>query len=96
MVNEDVMKENLDKSRGIVFSQKILLELIEKGLTRLDAYNIVQDTAMQAQRDGIYFKIILENDRRVKKYMTKEEINRCFDFDYYLCYVGEIFKRVGI
>lgn len=96
VVNQEAMKENLEKSRGIIFSQRVLLELINKGLTRLEAYDAVQNAALTSQRDGIHFKIILENDKRIRRYLTKEEIDACFDLGYHLAYVGEIFKRVGI
>jgi len=96
VVREDVMKENLEKTRGVIFSQKVLLELINKGLTRVEAYKLVQNCAMASQKDGISFKIILENDKRIKKYLTKEEIDACFDLGYHLAYVGTIFKKVGI
>ncbi len=96
VVREDVMKENLEITRGVIFSQRVLLELINKGLTRLDAYNIVQNCAMISQRDGFLFKMTLENDKRLRKHLTKEEIDACFDLDYHTAYVSEIFKKVGI
>jgi adenylosuccinate lyase len=96
VVREDMMKENLDKTRGVIFSQRVLLELINKGLTRIEAYAIVQNCAMASQKDGISFKIVLENDRKLRKYLTKEEVDACFDLKYHLAYVGEIFKKVGI
>jgi adenylosuccinate lyase len=96
VVREDIMKENLDRNRGIMFSQRVLLELINRGLTRLEAYDIVQRCAMTAQKDGVSFRIMLENDKRVKRYLTPEEINACFDINYHTAYVGDIFKKVGI
>ncbi|MDB4349397.1 adenylosuccinate lyase [Omnitrophica bacterium] len=96
VVREEVMKENLEKTRGVIFSQRVLLELINKGLTRLEAYNVVQNCAMVSQRDGVSFEIILENDKKMRKHLTKEEIDACFDLNYHLAYVGDIFKKVGI
>lgn len=96
VVHEDVMKENMEKTRGVIFSQRVLLELINKGLTRLDAYNIVQNCSMISQRDGLLFKMALENDKRLRKYLKKEEIAACFDINYHMAHVNDIFKKVGI
>ncbi|MBL7069648.1 MAG: adenylosuccinate lyase [Candidatus Omnitrophica bacterium] len=96
LVYEETMKENLEKSRGVIYSQRALLELIDKGLTRIDAYNAVQNCAMISQKDGVSFKIILENDKKVRSYLTREEIAALFDVNYHTAYVGEIFKKVGI
>ena len=96
VIHEDIMKENLEKSRGIVFSQRVLLELIKKGLTRMEAYRIIQGCAMTSQRDGISFKIVIENEKKIRRLLSKEEIDAIFDLNYYLAYVGNIFKRVGI
>ena len=96
VVYEDAMKENLEKTRGIIFSQKVLTSLIDKGLTRIEAYNIVQRCAMTSQKDGIFFKVILTNDSKVRKYLSAEEIEACFDIVCHLAHVGDIFKKVGI
>jgi adenylosuccinate lyase len=79
-----------------MFSQRVLLELINKGLTRLEAYNIVQRCAMISQKDGVNFKLILENDSKTRRYLTKEEIDACFDLNYHTAFVGKIFNKVGI
>ncbi len=96
VVREDVMKENMEKNRGVMFSQRALLALVNKGLTRPDAYAIIQKAAMGSQEDGINFKIMLENDNRVRKYLNQQEIDACFDLNYHTAYVGDIFKKVGI
>ncbi len=96
VVKEEAMKENLERNRGIMFSQRVLLELINKGLTRLEAYNIVQRCAMASQKDGVDFKLILENDAKLRRHLTKEEVDACFDLGYHTAYVGQIFKKVGI
>lgn len=96
VVKEDVMLENMDKNRGIIFSQRVLLELIGKGLTRLEAYNMVQAPAMVSQRDGIMFKAALESDQKIRKYLSLSEIEECFDINYHLANVNKIFKKVGV
>jgi len=96
VVREDKMKENLEKNRGIMFSQRVMLELVKKGLTRQEAYAIVQRLAMKTQTDGISFKIALINDRELRKHLDLKEIEDCFDIGYHTAHVGEIFKKVGI
>lgn len=96
VVKEKRMMENLNKNRGIIFSQRIMLELIKKGLTRTDAYDIVQRCAMTAQNDGVNFKIVLINDKKLRKHMGMTEIEGCFDLNYHTQYVDTIFKKVGI
>jgi len=96
VVHEDVMKENMEKSRGIVFSQRVLLELIKKGLTRIEAYEIVQKCAMAARKDGVNFKLMIENDSKVRKHLSEKEIEDIFDINYHLSHVGEIYRKVGI
>ena len=96
VVREDIMAENLKKTRGIIFSQRVMLELLKKGLTRQGAYDIVQRCAMTAQNDGITFKIVLVNDRKLRRYLKLQEIEACFDLGYHTAYVDRIFKKVGI
>ena len=96
VVREDIMLENIKKGKGIIFSQRILLELIKKGLTRQAAYDIVQRCAMTAQNDGIAFKIVLINDRKLRKSLNLKEVDECFSLDYHTAYVNDIFKKVGV
>lgn len=94
-VNTDRMKENLDLTRGLVFSQRTLLALIEKGLSRQDAYKIVQRNAMKAWKEKIEFKKLLEEDREVMAKLTADTLNSIFDFNYFTRYVDSIFSRLG-
>jgi len=96
VVREDVMRENIDRSRGVIFSQRVLLELIRKGMNRMEAYSIVQNCALASQKDGLLFRTVLESDERVARRLGKEGIDACFDLDYHMAYVGDIFKKVGI
>ncbi len=96
VVNKDAMKENMNKTRGVIFSQRVLLKLIDKGLTRPEAYKIVQRTALASINDGINFKITLENEPKVKRLLSQDEIDKCFDVGYHTAHVGRIFKKVGI
>lgn len=88
------MKENMDGSYGLFNSQRVLLALIDKGLRRDDAYDLVQRNAMQSWKTGIQFIKLLLKDKDVKKYLTGKEIEAIFDLDYYLKNVDYIFARV--
>ena len=90
------MIESLQKTRGLIYSQRCLLELMKKGLPRSTAYEIVQSCAMQVWQETSDFREVLSRDRRVRKYMSKNEIDACFDIKYYIKHRDLIFKRVGI
>ncbi len=96
LVYPDRMMDNIQLSRGIIFSQRVLLELIKKGLTRLEAYNLVQRSAMLAQDSGEHFREVLMRNGRIKEFLSSEEIEDCFDIQYHVKHVDRIFKRVGI
>lgn len=92
-VNEKNMLKNANSFGGIVFSQKVLLTLTEKGLTREDAYRLVQRNALDAFDNDGNFKENLLNDNEITKHLTKEEIEACFNFDDYLKNIEVIFSR---
>jgi len=88
------MRENIDKSYGLYCSQRVLLKLIEKGLSREDAYRLVQKRAMQSWEERRDFKELLKKDPLIKKYLSSREMDKLFDLLYYLKNVNYIFKRV--
>jgi adenylosuccinate lyase len=88
------MKENLDLTRGLPFSEGILLALTRKGITREEAYRIVQENAMKAWAGKDGFQEILEADPRIRKWLTPEELSRLFDLNHTLQNVETIFRRV--
>ncbi|MBU4487725.1 MAG: adenylosuccinate lyase [Candidatus Omnitrophica bacterium] len=90
------MMENIEISKGIIFSQRVLLELIEKGLTRLEAYDMIQKSAMEARETGEHFRDVLLRDEKIKEYLNEYEIEKCFDLKYHLKHVDRIFTKVGI
>lgn len=92
VVHEDNMLKNAKLYGGIVYSQKVLLKLVEKGLTREDAYRIVQKHALDALNGG-HFKDALYQDTRVTNLLTQEEIENCFDVADYLKNVEKVFER---
>lgn len=96
VVNEDRMRENLDRTKGIIFSQRVLLELIKRGLTRTEAYDIVQDAAGNMKKEDIGFEEALKRNKKVRNVMGPKAIEECFDLSYHTKYIDRIFKRVGI
>ena len=88
------MKENMARSYGLFNSQRVMLALVDKGLSRERAYEIVQNNAMKSWRTGSQFRKLLSQDREVRKYLKAKEIENIFDLKYYLKNVDYIFKRV--
>lgn len=96
VVHKDNMLKNTNKFGGIVFSQKVLLTLVSKGLSREDAYVIVQRNALDAFQNHGDFKANLLNDADVRKLLSPEEIENIFDKQAFLQNIGEIYKRFEI
>ena len=96
LVHEDRMIENLNKSGGVVFSGRLLLELVNKGLTRNEAYDLVQKVAFSAKRDNLTFKEALVRDDGINSILNEDEIEDVFDFKYHAKHVDRIFRKVGI
>jgi adenylosuccinate lyase len=94
MVYPDNMLANLVRTRGLIFSQRVLLELMDKGLTRQKAYDLVQASAMKSFRDGSDFKVNLSKEKEITRYISPKELDKIFDLDYYLRNVNKIFKRL--
>jgi len=95
VVYPENMKRNFNLLRGLIFSQQVMLFLTEKGMTREEAYKIVQELAMKVWQDkDLNFKDLLLKDERISKFLSKEEIEKIFDISYYLRYVDKIFERV--
>lgn len=88
------MLANMQKFGGLIYSQRIMLTLTQKGLSREDAYSIVQSNAMRVWDEGKDFLIELKNDKRVLQYLTPTEIEKHFDTAYHLAHIDTIFQRV--
>jgi len=95
-VRKDRMRQNLEQSRGMVFSQGLLLNLIKKGCTREKAYTYVQNSAKKVWDDGLTLREAVSKDRNIRKYLNQKEINATFDYRYHTKHVNEIFDRIGI
>ena len=96
LVYPDSMLNNLVKTHGLLFSQRVLLNLMEKGLPRPKAYDLVQSAAMQVWKENLDFKETLLKDKQILKYITEKELDKIFSLDYYLRNVNKIFKKVGL
>jgi adenylosuccinate lyase len=94
VVYDDKMLENLNRSRGLIFSEAILIMLVDQGLTREHAYTIVQRNAMKAWEEGAQFKDVLMQDAELLEYLTSSEIESAFDMGHALRWVDAIFGRV--
>ncbi|RPI33445.1 MAG: adenylosuccinate lyase, partial [Nitrospiraceae bacterium] len=88
------MKENMGRSYSLYNSQNVLINLTEKGMTREDAYALVQKNAMLSWKTKKDFKALLLKDRDIKKYLTPKELNDIFDLKHYLRNIDYIYKRV--
>ena len=96
LVYPENMKANLAKTKGLVFSARILVELEKRGVERRKAYDIIQRCAMKVWEKGVDFKSALKADSDFIKFVKTKEIEVFFDVAYYTKHVGDIFKKVGI
>jgi len=94
VIYPEKMIYNLNMTHGVIFSQMVLLSLIEKGTTREDAYAIVQKNAMKSWQESLEFRDLLENDSKVTKYLKKKELMAIFDVKNFLKNLDFIFNRV--
>ena len=94
IVYPERMKENLERTGGLIFSQQILLLLTQKGTSREEAYKIVQRNAMQTWEKGGDFKALLLKDKDLKRHLSRAEIDGAFDMKHHLRHIDSIFKRV--
>jgi adenylosuccinate lyase len=90
------MKENLEITQGLIFSQRVMLALIEKGLSREKAYKMVQRNSMKSWKERVSFLGLLLKDPDVSRHLTKSELKSIFDYRYFLRYTDEVFQRVGL
>jgi len=90
------IRRNIELTQGVIFSQRVLLALIDKGLPREEAYKMVQDNAMKAWEKRKSFLSLLEADRRITARLSKKELDSLFDYDYYLKHVDDVFKRLRL
>ena len=90
------MKRNMTRTYGLIYSQRVLLSLIDKGMAREAAYDLVQPKAMDAWERGIQFRELVEADPKITDQLSEAEIADCFDYNYHLKPVDMIFERLGL
>lgn len=96
VVYPERMLENMELSHGLVFSQRVLLALADKGLPRERTYEIVQRCAMRSQKEGIHFKDALLEDKETRRYLNEKDLEDCFDLKFMLRNIDEIYQRLDI
>lgn len=95
-INTDNMQANLEKMGQLVFSEHVLLALVQKGMTREEGYKVCQRNAARCWDDGVSFRQALEQDADVQRLLSTEELAECFDLEHHLRNVETILERLGI
>ena len=90
------MRQNLELTQGLVFSQRVLIALIDKGLSRQKAYELVQHNAMKAWKQRTSFLELLKADPEVKAHLSEKELESLFDYNYFIRHVDKVFRRLGL
>ena len=90
------MRRNMDATYGLIYSQRVLLKLIDKGLSREQAYDLVQPKTAVSWESHIPFRDLLEGDSEIMSKLTLEDLDDAFDYRYHLKNVDELFERVGL
>ncbi|MDQ0414948.1 adenylosuccinate lyase [Mesobacillus stamsii] len=90
------MKRNMDRTLGLIYSQRVLLALIDKGMSREEAYDTVQPRAMEAWEKQVQFRSLIESDGTISGLLSEAELDDCFDYHYHIKHVEMIFERLGL
>lgn len=96
IVYPENMKRNIDKTFGLIYSQRVMLTLINKGMVREEAYDIVQPKAMESWETQTPFRTLVEQDEKITNLLSADELDECFDEKHHLNQVDTIFRRAGI
>ncbi|MEE2699167.1 MAG: adenylosuccinate lyase [Pseudomonadota bacterium] len=94
VINTDAMQSNIDKLDGLIFSQQVLLALTQAGMSREDAYEVVQKNAMEVWSGELTFLELLSKDKRVKEHLSLDDLKDLFKMEFHTEWVNTIFKRV--
>jgi len=94
-IDKDRMLENLNQSQGLVFSPRVMLKLIESGMNRNDAYDLIQDLSMRTFESKEHFKQICSNNEIIKSKISNKDLDEIFDYNYYLRFTKEQFNSIG-
>ena len=95
-VYPETMMANIYRTNGVIFAQRVMNALIEKGFAREEAYDTVQPVAMKAWSEGLDYKTLLQQNEKVTAALSAEELDECFTIEYYFKNVDYIYNRVGI
>jgi len=96
VVNEEKMLENISATKGMIYSQHLMLELIRKGASRMEAYDTVQTIALNVYDQGGDFEGHAARNSEVKALLSEKEIGECFSLEYHLRHIDKIFKMAGV
>jgi len=96
LIYEDHMMENINRTRGLIFSQEVMLILLGKGMLRDEAYRLVQRNAMQSWSEGSDFKELVLKDPEIMQQISTQELQTAFDLNIYTANVDYIFRRCGL
>ena len=90
------MKRNMDRTFGLIYSGRVLLKLIDTGMSREEAYDLIQPKTAESWDKQVPFRPLLEQDEEISKRLSKEDLDDAFDYHWHLRHVDDIFKRVGL
>ena len=96
VVYPEQMLRNIGLTHGAIFAQRVMNALIEKGLVREQAYDLVQPVAMRTLMEGGQMQDLLKQTAEVMHYLSEQEIDNCFTLEYYMKNVDYIFNQLGI
>ncbi len=94
VINKENVEKNLNSSKGLIFSQRVLLELVRSGLTREKAYEIVQSNAMKVKRDNSDFLSELKQDKSLLEVIDSEKLESLFNFEYYIKHIDHMYSKI--
>jgi len=95
-INKDNMQKNLHKTHGLIYSQRVMLALVDKGLSREDAYDLAQRNALIAWDNEQEYKQLIKADNNINRYLTDKEIDHIFNYENFLCQIDYIFDRLEL
>lgn len=90
------MKQNMDATYGLIYSQRVLLKLIDTGMSRESAYDLVQPLTAKSWDEQLQFKLLVEGNAEIREHLDQAAIDDAFDYHYHLRHVDDIFKRLGL
>lgn len=90
------MKQNMDATYGLIYSQRVLLKLIDTGMSRESAYDLVQPLTAKSWDEQLQFKPLVEGNAEIREHLDQAAIDDAFDYHYHLRHVDDIFKRLGL